>query len=274
MRALITAAAFAAALLAPAAAQAQSASDWRPLDLENTLVIETSKGRVVVELSPLAAPNHVARLKQFAREKFYDGHVFHRVINDFMAQTGDPLGTGGGGSQLPDLPGEFTFRRNAATPFTMVTTDKGTSTGFVGSLPVMTRSDDMMYFTAKQEVEAWGAYCPGVAGMARQGPPDTANSQFFLMRGEERVLDKAYTAFGAVVQGLDVVRKLNVGEPPASPDRMLSVRVAADLPEAERPKLMVMDTRSAAFKAVMDQARKTAGEDFDVCDVQLPVQGG
>lgn len=279
MKAMFTAAAFAAALLgasalsaAPAAAQA--ATDWRPLDLENTLVIDTSKGRVVVEMSPLAAPNHVARLKELARAGFYDGQIFHRVINEFMAQTGDPQGTGAGGSQLPDLAAEFTFRRNGATPFTAIMTEKGTSSGFVGSLPVLTRSDDFMMLTAAGEVEAWGAFCPGVAGMARQGAPDTANSQFFLMRGEERILDKAYTAFGAVVQGKDVVYKLNIGEPPASPDRMLKVRVASDLPAAEQPKLMVMNTAGPAFKAVVQQAKTAAGENFDICKVEVPVQGG
>ena len=111
MKAIISAAVAAAALFGasaftPAPALAQTA-DWRPIDLENALVIETSKGRVVVELSPTMAPNHVARIKELARARFYDGHVFHRVINEFMAQTGDPLGTGAGGSQMPDLAAEI-----------------------------------------------------------------------------------------------------------------------------------------------------------------------
>jgi len=273
MRASVTAAAFALAFTVTGAAGAQTA-DWRPLDLDNTLVIETTKGRVVVEMSPAAAPNHVERVKGLARAGFYDGIIFHRVISDFMAQTGDPRGTGQGGSELPDLVGEFGFRRGFSAPFGEATTDKGVSTGYIGSLPVVTRSDDVMFLSADQSVEAWGAFCPGVAGMARQGQPNTANSQFFLMRGSERNLDHQYTAFGYVVQGLDVVYKLNIGQPPRVPDKMVTVRVAADLPEAEQPRLQVMDPRSAAFRAHVAKRKKEEGDAFDICSVQLPVQAG
>lgn len=76
-------------------------------DLENTIYMELKTGRVVIELRPDVAPNHVARVKKLAREGFYDGIVFHRVITDFMAQGGDPTGTGGGGSSYPDLRQEF-----------------------------------------------------------------------------------------------------------------------------------------------------------------------
>src|SRR5690606_23402825 len=119
------------------------------------------------------------------------------------------------------------------------------------SLPVVTGPDDMMLFTADNSVMAWGAFCPAVAGMARQQPPDSANSQFFFMRGTERFLDRTYTAWGYVIDGFDVVRALQVGEPPANPDRMVRVRIAADMPAAERPKVQVMDVRSPAFAALV-----------------------
>ena len=86
------------------------------LDPENTLVMETTKGRVVIKLRPDLAPQHVERIKTLVREGFYDGVVFHRVIDGFMAQTGDPTGTGTGGSELPNLPAEFSkesFKRGA-----------------------------------------------------------------------------------------------------------------------------------------------------------------
>jgi peptidylprolyl isomerase len=138
----------------------------------------------------------------------------------------------------------------------------------------VTGSDDVLAFSASGSVDAWGAFCPGVLGMARQQGPDTANSQFFLMRGSERNLDHSYTAFGYVVQGLDVVYKLNIGEPPRLPDKMVSVRIAADLPEAERPRLQVMNPRSAGFQALVAKRRKEEGEGFDICSVQLPAQAG
>lgn len=273
MRAFVSGAALALALSTAASAQtAPATQDWRPLDLDNTLVIETSKGRIVVEMSTIAAPEHVERMKTLARAQFYDGIVFHRVIPDFMAQTGDPQGTGAGGSELPDLAAQFDFRRTLSIPFGEVTSERGVSTGFVGSLPVVTGSDDALVFTAAQAVPAWGAYCPGVLGMARQGEPNTANSQFYLMRGTERQLDHQYTAFGYVVQGLDVVYKLNPGEPPRTPDKMISVRIAADLPAAEQPRLEVMNARGAAFRAFIDKRKKEEGAGFDICSVQLPTR--
>jgi peptidylprolyl isomerase len=264
----------ACALIAGGVALAQSTPDWRPLDLENTLVIDTTKGRIVVEMSPAVAPQNVERIKTLTRRKFYDGIIFHRVIADFMAQTGDPEGTGAGGSDLPDVAGEFTFNRTADMPFGAVTDEGGQATGFIGSLPIVTSTDDMMVFTADQTVPAWGAYCPGVMGMARQGEPNTANSQFYLMRGSERTLDRLYTAMGYVVQGLDVVYKLNLGEPPVAPDKMVSVRIAADLPAAEQPRLQVMDPRGAAFKAFVAKRKKEEGAGFDICSVQPQARAG
>ena len=81
-------------------------------DPENTLILDTTQGEVVIELRPDVAPNHVARIKELAREKFYDGIVFHRVIDGFMAQTGDPTGTGSGGSDKPDLKAEFSNEKH------------------------------------------------------------------------------------------------------------------------------------------------------------------
>ena len=89
------------------------------MDMENTLYLELKTGRVVIELLPDLAPNHVARIKELAREGFYDGIVFHRVIDGFMAQTGDPTGTGMGGSKLPDLAGEFSAEPHARGTLSM-----------------------------------------------------------------------------------------------------------------------------------------------------------
>ena len=159
---------------------------WPPMaeykDPENTLLIETSKGPVVIELRPDLAPKHVERIKTLAREGFYDGIVFHRVIDGFMAQTGCPQGRGTGGSKLPNLPAEF---------------------------------------NAEPHVR-------GVCSMARSSNPNSANSQFFICFDDARFLDKQYTAWGKVIDGMENVDKLAKGEPPKSPDKMIKVRVAAD----------------------------------------------
>jgi peptidylprolyl isomerase len=151
-------------------------------DPENTLIIETSKGTVTIELRPDLAPKHVERIKQLAREKFYDGIVFHRVIDGFMAQTGCPQGRGTGGSKYPNLPAEF---------------------------------------NAEPHVR-------GVCSMARSSMPNSANSQFFIVFDDATFLDKQYTVWGKVIEGMEAVDQLAKGEPPRSPDKMISVRVAAD----------------------------------------------
>jgi peptidylprolyl isomerase len=154
-------------------------------DPENTLIIETAPGRIVIKLRTDIAPKHAERLKQLAREKFYDDVPFHRVIDGFMAQTGDGQhGNGSGGSSYPDLKAEF-----SETPF-----ERGT------------------------------------VGMARKGGNNhSANSQFFIMFDEGSFLNGEYTVVGEVVAGMDVVDKLKKGEPPAKPDRIIHMQVAADV---------------------------------------------
>ncbi|MND98785.1 Peptidyl-prolyl cis-trans isomerase B [compost metagenome] len=261
----------AAAPLAPV-----TANEWRAVPAENLLVIDTSKGRILVELAPEIAPGHVERIRLLAGKGFFDGLLWHRVIDQFMAQTGDPLGTGEGQSFHPDLKAEFTFRRDGQTPFTPVAAPAGAVLGFLHSMPIQTQPDAFMATTADHKVHAWGLYCPGVAGMARDEAPDSANSQFFLMRQPYPSLDKRYTIWGRVISGLDVVRALKFSPNPdgivTDPDRMTRVRVASDLPEAERPTARVLDTTSPQFRALAEAARQAKGADFSVCDIDLPVQ--
>ena len=255
-------------------APAPTAADWRALDPENTLVIETTKGRIVVEMRPDVAPEAVERIKTLTRRGLYDGRSFFRVIGDFMAQTGDPKDDGTGGSDLPDLPGKFNFRRGPETSFTAQQSQSGFETGFVGTMPVTSQASGLMLMTTDGKVTAVPRFCPGVGGMARATDPDTANSQFFLMRQMNANLEAKYSAWGRVVTGLDVVRAIAVGEPPVNPDHMTRARIAADIPAAERPNIRVLDTASAAFKAQVDATRIARGADFTICDVQVPVQGG
>ena len=153
-------------------------------DPENTLIIETTKGRVVIELRPDLAPKHVERIKQLAREGFYDGIAFHRVIDGFMAQTGCPKGTGTGGSSYPNLKAEF---------------------------------------NAEPHVR-------GVCSMARAQNPNSANSQFFICFDDAPFLDRQYTVWGKVIEGMEFVDKIKRGEPVPDPDRIEKMQVAADAP--------------------------------------------
>jgi cyclophilin family peptidyl-prolyl cis-trans isomerase len=150
-------------------------------DLENTLYLDLTYGRVVIELRPDLAPKHVARIKELVRQGFYDGIVFHRVIEGFMAQTGDPTGTGRGGSGV-NIPAEF-----SAEPFRR-----------------------------------------GTVGMARAQSPNSADSQFFIMFAPGDFLNGQYTVWGQVVEGMEYVDQIKRGEPPANPDRIVRLQVAAD----------------------------------------------
>jgi peptidylprolyl isomerase len=254
-----------AAAAAPAVSSAPTDADFRTVDPENVLVIDTTQGRIYVEMMPALAPATVARIKELTREKFYDGLTFHRVVDKFMAQGGDPKGDGSGGSTKPNVPPEFVFRRGPETPFVRVTALAGLEDGFIGSLPVRTQNTGLMIMTADGKVQGWGLWCKGVAGFARANAPDSGNSQYFLMRAFNDGLEHNYTAWGRVLVGQNVVQVLKQGEPVPNPDKMTTVRVLADMPAVGRPKIKVLDTGSAAFQALAANA-------VSVCDIDLPVK--
>ncbi len=162
-------------------------------DPENTIIVELKDGTVTIELLADVAPAHCERIKELARSGAYDNVVFHRVIDGFMAQTGDVANgnadnnfnirlAGTGGSELPDLPAEFS----------RIPHDRGT------------------------------------LGAARSQNPDSANSQFFINFSDNHFLNGQYTVYGRVIAGMEHVDQIARGEPPMNPDRMISVRVAAD----------------------------------------------
>ena len=163
-------------------------------DPENTIIMTLKDGEVVIALLPDVAPKHTERMKQLARDKAYDNVCFHRVIDGFMAQTGDVANgnmennfnlrrAGTGGSDMPDLPAEFS------------------------KLP----------------------HDRGTLGAARSMNANSANSQFFINFSDNHFLNGQYTVYGRVISGMEHVDKITRGEPPASPDRMITVRVAADV---------------------------------------------
>ena len=276
---ITTAGALSMALIAvavPAAAQT-AAPEWRTVAPENLLVIDTAKGRIIVELEPRMAPRSVERVRTLADQGFYDGLKFHRVLEGFMAQTGDPEGTGAGGSSLPDIEGEFQFRRGRDLGFVNLVTAPTGQLGIAGSMPVFTQPDAQMMVTADFKTAGQALFCPGVAGMARNQDPHSANSQFFLMTGINEGLNGLYTPFGRVVVGLDVVRALKPGSETANgrvddPDLMTRARTAAALPERQRPVVRVMNPASPAFAAMVEQVRAERGARFTVCDIQPTAQ--
>ena len=261
---------------APLPAVAQEATSWRTVPAERLLVVETSKGRVLVELFPDIAPAHVERVTTLSDQGFYDGHTFHRVIDGFMAQTGDPQGTGGGGSDLADISAELNFRRGRDSGFVLVEGSGPGLRGIMRGLSIVTQPDSQMMVTADFKVGAQGVFCPGVVGMARAGSLDSANSQFFFMTGREDDLNGLYTPFGRIVDGLDVVKALKAGSEAdngrvgADPDTLVRVRLATALPEGQRPTVQVLRDESPEAVELVAEARAARGANFNICDVQLP----
>jgi len=246
---------------------AATAQDWRPLDPENTLVVDTTKGRIVVVMRPELAPEAVARVKLLSREGVYDGLLFHRVIDHFVDQTGNPNNHDGGLSSHPNLPAEFTATLPASKIEAVAARKSDGLTGFIGPNPVAgIASQDGL------SVRTWGVYCAGVVGMGRQADPGTANSEIFFMRDASRRLDHDYAVWGRVIVGQDVVRAIAVGEPPKAPDKMIHVRVMADLAPADRPRLEVADVRGRAFAREIARLRNDRGADFTPCDIAVPTR--
>lgn len=258
-----------AALLAACGAKADP--NWREVDPQNLMVIETTKGRIIVELRPDLAPQAVARMKELTRAGTYDGLQFHRVIDGFVAQTGNPGNADGGKSALPNLPPEFTAKLTRENYHAVVTRSDG-SAGFLGTLPVETSSAAEDTRRGEGLTQFWGAYCPGVVGMGRDDAFDSANSEFFFMRGAARRLDRLYTVVGMTVEGIEHVYALNVGEPPAAPDTMIRVRIAADIPEAERPRVTAMRAEGLEFQNFVGATRGEKRADFSICDLRLSVK--
>ncbi len=251
---------------------------WRDLDPENTLYIDVDYGRFIVELYPEIAPLHVAQIKTLARQGFYDFISFHRVIKDFMNQTGDPKGDGTGNSELPDIQGEFTFRRPASMPVTLVGARQGAQgeigVGFYKALPVATQPSSQAMLTKDGKVAAFGLHCKGVTSMARGPGENSANSQFFLMRAIYPSLDTKYSIWGNTVMGREHLTKIKVGakgdDPSFVPDKMNKVQVAADVPEAERMNVQVLKTGSPAFQNYLKTQKKADGTYPDICDMAVP----
>jgi len=257
---------------------------WRTVNPENLLVIETDYGKIGVELYPEIAPKHVEQIKTLTRQSFYDRITFHRVIEGFMNQTGDPKGDGTGDSDLPDLQAEFTFRRDPGMALTLTgaqpvdprSPSKGElGVGFYKGLPVASQPAAQAIMTKDGKVDAFGLHCKGVASMARAQNPNSGNSQFFLMRGTSPHLDTQYSIWGNTVMGHDVLTKIrvgSVGEDGFVPDAMKTVRIAADLPEAERPNVQVLKTSSPAFNQYMSTLKNPDGSYPEICDISLPTR--
>jgi peptidylprolyl isomerase len=265
---------------------ASQPGDWRGLDPENTLYLELPVGRVVIELAPAFAPNHVANVKALAREHYYDGLAIVRVQDNYVVQWGDP------NAEKPDLArkiqhaqktlsAEFERRLDMKLPFTRLPDGDAYAdeVGFSGGFPVA---------RDRRSGKMWLVHGYGMVGAGRDNAPDSGGgAELYAVIGHApRHLDRNVTLLGRVVQGMELLSALPRGTGPMGfyekAEQRLpikAIRVAADVPEAERTDLEVMRTDTPVFQALIESRRNRREEWFqlpaghiEINSVPIPVR--
>ena len=263
--------------------KASKPSDWRALDPENTLYMELPGGRVIIELAPDFAPNHAANIKALVRENYFDGLAVIRSQDNFVAQWGDPDETNPRPMKTAKakLKAEFTVPMKNDKHFTRLPDVDGYA-------PQVGHSNGFPSARDPKTGQAWLAHCYGMVGVGRDNDADSGGgSSLYAVTGHApRHLDRNITVVGRVVSGMPLLSSLPRGPAPmgfyGKPELNLpikSVRIAADVPEAERSKFEVMRTESASFKAAVEAQRnrggpwnKVAAGHVELCNAPIPVR--
>jgi peptidylprolyl isomerase len=256
-------------------------ADWRPLDAAHTLYLELDAGRVVIELAPRFAPEHAANILRLARQGYYDGLAIVRSQDNFVVQWADPDGKRPLGEARATLPPEFTVPLAASLPFTPLPDEDGYA-------PQVGFSDGFPAARDRQAGQAWLAHCYAMVGAGRGNEVDSGNgAELYVVIGHApRQLDRNIALVGRVVQGMERLATLPRGtgpqgfyEQPSQHVPIRRMRVAADVPEAERSRLEVLRTDTATFDALVEARRNRRDEWYkrpagyiDLCNVPLPVR--
>ncbi len=258
--------------------EATTPADWRPLDPENTLYLQLPQGRVVIELAPAFAPLHAANLRTLARQKYFDGLAIVRSQDNFVVQWGDPEGKRSLGDARARLPPEFTVKATPGLPFEPLADRDGYApeVGFSQGFPA-----------ARDPAtgEAWLAHCYAMVGAGRGNEPDSGNgAELYVVSGHApRQLDRNIALVGRVVKGMELLATQPRGSGPMGfyekPEQYVSissVRVAADVPVAERENLEVMRTDTASFRQLVEVRRNRRDDWYlvpagyiDLCNVPI-----
>ncbi len=250
------------------------ADAWRAVDPQNLLIVDLPAGPLYIEMRPDLAPKHVEQIKALVRKGFYNGLTFHRVIEGFVAQGGDPKGDGTGGSDLPNIPAEFAHDTKEFSNFTVIGRDRQAArVGLIDGVLAAAQPESLRSFREDRKVNIWGAHCQGAMSMARATDPNSANSQFFLVIGDARQsLDGRYTVWGWIVDGMNSARRIERGEPPKRPTPIVRMRIVSDLPASEQPKIEVMKSDSPAFMQYLKESGLVDETGFvkDLCDIKAP----
>ena len=265
----------------PSQIVAESApGDWIQLDPDYTLYIDIPQGRIVVALSKDLAVGHVTQIRALAREGFYDGLDFYRVIEGFVAQGGDAKNAKSVQSASESVDAEFDEPWSRDIPFTPLGNSDGYAeiAGFINGFPAGRSTLDG---------RVWLAHCSGAMAFARGGSRNSASTEFYLTLQPQRYLDRNLTVVGAVVWGMEHVQSISRGRPgnggtiedESRWTKINSMNVASDLPVEDRLPIEIFDTNTSAFQELME-ARRNRPEDFffyrpnhlDLCQMPVPVR--
>ena len=257
------------------------ASDWRGLDLENTLYLELDHGTVVMELSPLFAPGHVTNTKALVRAGVFDQTNFYRVIDGFVAQGGpaDPSLIAVPEKGALSIPGEMTLTTETPLDFVPMTRSDGYAheTGFVGGFAAGRNAD---------KTTSWLLHCYGALGMGRANEEDSGGTELYIVNGPaQRYLDRNTTVFGRVIAGMEHIQALERSSGPdgerdmSGKNIIRSIKVASDMSEYALMPLQVMKTDTESFRDFINSRINRRGEWFiyqadymDACGLPMPVR--
>lgn len=259
---------------------ASKPSDWRAIDPENTLYMELASGRVVIELAPRFAPNHVATIRALAREHYYDGLVIERVQDDYVAQWGDPDDRRSTGTVPRSLAAEFARSSDGLEFVSLPDPDTyAPETGFVDGFPAARDPTSHL---------AWLTHCYAMVGAGRDNDANSGGGRelYAVIGHAPRSLDRNVTLLGRVVQGIELLSSLPRGtgslgfyEHPSERIPIRSIRIAADVPESQRSRLEVLRTDTQTFTDLIESRRNRREEFFkvqagriDICNIPLPVR--
>ncbi|MFZ6742454.1 peptidylprolyl isomerase [Undibacterium sp. JH2W] len=258
-----------------------SATDWRPLNPENTLYLELPKGRVVIELAPDFAPHHAQNIKALVREGYFDGLAIVRSQENYVAQWADPDEKREVKTAKRQLAGEFTVKYAANLPFTRLPDVDGYA-------PQVGHANGFAAGRDPKAGTAWLAHCYASVGVARGTESNSGDgTSLYVVTGHApRQLDKNITVVGRVMQGMELLTTLPRGTGPLGfyekvEERtpITAIKVAADVPEAERSKLEIIRTDTNTFKSIVEAQRNRGGDWYkvpagyiDLCNVPLPVR--
>jgi cyclophilin family peptidyl-prolyl cis-trans isomerase len=260
------------------------AEDWRALDPENTLYMELPKGRVVIELAPAFAPNHVNNIKALVRSHYFDGLDVLRVQDNFVVQWGDPDEDNDRARKVvgaqKTLKAEFTAPIANAAHFTPLPERDGYA-------PEVGHADGFPAGRDPKAGRTWLAHCYGTVGVGRDNDADSGGgTSLYAVIGPARQLDRNITVVGRVVSGMPLLASMPRGPAPMGfYDKqemnvpIATVKVAADVPEAQRSHIEVMRTERPIYRAVVDATRNRGGPwnkfsagYVDLCSVPVPVK--